>query len=68
MRNWEKLLLKLKEIAKEKGITQEVIAEKTGHKQSHISRMFSLEHSPRLDILLAVADVLGVELVIKHNK
>ena len=51
-------------LAQQKGITQNEIAEKTGFKQPAISRMFSGEYPPKLHHLLKVADAIGVKVEI----
>jgi len=58
----------LKEIAEERGITQKVIAEKTGYKQQNISRVFSLKYSPRLDIFLNIAKAVGVNFFFEDTE
>lgn len=55
-------------LAQQKGITQNEIAEKTGFKQSHISRMFAGEYPPKLHHLLKVADAIGIYLEINDTK
>ena len=57
---WQLLVLILKNIAENKGITQIEIAEKTGLLQSNISRFFSLRYTPRLDLFLEIAKAIGV--------
>ena len=57
---WMLLVLLLKEIADQKGITQGQIAEKTGLLQSNISRFFSLKYKPTLDTFLQVAKAIKV--------
>lgn len=58
--HWQALVLLLKEIAAEKGITQEQIAELTELKQSNVSRVFSLKYSPNLKTFIAIAQAVGV--------
>lgn len=58
--HWKVLVLLLKEIAKEKGISQEVIAERTGLLQSNVSRVFSLAYVPKLETFLSIANAIGV--------
>lgn len=53
-------VLLLKEIADEKGFTQQDISDLTGYKQQNISRIFSLKYSPRLDVFLNIAKAIGV--------
>lgn len=57
---WELLVILLKEIAQDKGITQEDIAGKTGLQQSSVSRFFSLKFKPNLETFLEVAKAVGV--------
>lgn len=57
---WMLLVLLLKEIAAEKGITQEEIADETGLKQSNVSRFFSLKYRPGLDVFLQIAKSIKV--------
>lgn len=58
--HWKVLVLLLKNIAQEKNITNEDIAEKTGLIRSNIERLFSLKYSPSLLVFLAVANAVGV--------
>lgn len=48
----------LRERAREKGITYEAIAEKTGFTQSNVSRMLSGKFSPSLDNFMRLADAI----------
>lgn len=45
-------------VAKEKGITQEQIAEKTGFTQSNISRMLAGRYSPSLENFIRLAEAV----------
>lgn len=65
---WQLLVLLLKEIAKEKGIFQQEIAEKTGMKQQTISRIFSLKFSPSLKNFLAIAQAIGVNFFFEDKE
>lgn len=58
--NWKALVLLLQEIAKDKGISQIEIAEKTGITQSNVSRIFSLKYCPKLETFLAISQAVGV--------
>jgi len=58
--HWQVLVLLLKNIAAEKGITREQIAEKTGMKASSISRIFSLRYRVTLANFIAIAQAVGV--------
>jgi transcriptional regulator with XRE-family HTH domain len=57
---WMLLVLLLKEISQQKGITQNQIAEQTGLIQSNVSRFFSLKYKPTLDTFLQVAKAIKV--------
>jgi transcriptional regulator with XRE-family HTH domain len=61
------LLNSLKEIAKEKGITEQQIAEQIGFIQSNVNRMFAGKYSPLLDNFLELADALGYHIELKEN-
>lgn len=65
---WMLLVLLLKEIAQEKGITQEDFAEKTGMKQSAISRFFSLKFKPTLYTFLIVSKVCKVNFFFEDQE
>lgn len=66
--HWKTLVLMLKHIAKDKGITQEQIAERTGFLQSNISRIFSLRYCPSLHIFLAIANAIEVNFFIEDKE
>lgn len=57
-----KLLGELIKLRKEKGISQEELAQRTGSKQQAISRIEKKEHSPTLKSICALAEALDVEL------
>lgn len=57
---WKVLVLTLKNIAEDKGITQETISERTGFTQSNISRIFSLRYCPTLQTFLAIATAIEI--------
>jgi len=59
---WQDLVLALKNMAKEKRITQKMISERTGIKQQAISRMFRLKHSPTVKTFMAVAIAVGISV------
>lgn len=60
--SWKVLVLLLKEVAKDKGITQAEIADKLGLKQSNVSRIFSEKYVPSLKIYIDIATVLGLKV------
>ncbi len=65
---WMLLVLLLKEIAEEKGITQNQIAEQTGMIQSAVSRFFSLKFKPTLDTFLQISKQLKLTSFLKIKK
>ncbi len=64
---WKVIVTILKEIATDQGISQQDIADRTGMLQSNVSRIFSLKYCPRLDILLAIAESIGVNFFIESK-
>jgi len=66
--HWKVLVLLLKEIADDKGITQIEIAEKSGQLQSNISRTFSLTVVPRLDTFLAIARAVDINFFFEDKE
>jgi DNA-binding phage protein len=57
---WKLFVLMLKGIAKKKGISQDVIAEKVNVIRSNISRTMNLNHEPKLGLFLSICDAIGV--------
>lgn len=66
--HWQVLVLLLKEIAAEKGITQQEIAERTGFSQGNIARVFSLKYGPSLKTFIAIAQALGVNFYFEDKE
>jgi DNA-binding phage protein len=62
---WKILILLLKEIAKEKGITHWDIAIKTGMDRAYITHIFNLKNKPGIDIVFKIASAVGVNISIK---
>ena len=64
------LIITLKLIAKEKGLTYQDIADKTGLKQSNVARIFSLKYNASLPNFIAIARAVGVNFFFedKENK
>ena len=58
--NWKVMVLLLREVALEKKITHEQIAEKTGLQKSNVSRVFSLAYCPSMDLFLKISMAIGV--------
>lgn len=65
---WMLLVLLLKEIAENKGITQQEIADKSGLIQSNVSRFFSLKYKPNLDTFLQVAKAIKVNFFFEDQE
>jgi transcriptional regulator with XRE-family HTH domain len=62
------LLSTLKERAKEKGITEQQIADITGFIQSNVNRMFAGKYSPLWDNFIELADAVGFHIELKENQ
>jgi transcriptional regulator with XRE-family HTH domain len=62
---WKILILLLREIAKEKGITHWDIAIKTGIERAYITHIFNLKNKPGIDIVFKIADAIGVNISVK---
>ena len=60
--NWEDVILRLKQKAKEKGITQQEIADKTGMKFQNVNRFFSLRIAPSIKAVCLVASAIGEDI------
>ena len=54
--------LRLKEIRKRKGLSQEALAERADTSPNYLSRMERGTENPTLDMLIKIADALEVEL------
>jgi len=54
----------LAKLAKEKGITQDMIAEKTGFTRNNVSRMLSGRYSPSLDNFMRLCEAINCYLFI----
>lgn len=59
---WKIIVLMLREVALNKGITHQDIADNTGLQRSNVSRIFSLRYCPGLDIALKLAGALGLNM------
>lgn len=57
---WQLMVLTLKEIASDKKITHEMIAERAGMARDNVTRFFSAKHKPNLDMFLTIAKTIGV--------
>lgn len=65
---WQLLVLLLKEIAHEKEISINQIAETTGLHQSSVSRLFSLKYKPTLDAFLEIAKAIKVNFFFEDQE
>lgn len=65
---WQLLVLLLKEIADQKNITQQEIADESGLLQSNVSRFFSLKYKPTLDTFLQVAKAIRVNFFFEDQE
>lgn len=65
---WKLLVLLLKEIADEKKISQEQIAQHTGMMQSGVSRFFSLKFKPTLGTFLQIAKAIKVNFFFEDQE
>jgi transcriptional regulator with XRE-family HTH domain len=66
--HWKVLVMLLKEIAEDKGITQQQIADETGLIQSNVSRLFSMKYKPNLDVFLKVAQAVKVNFFFEDQE
>jgi len=66
--HWKLLVLMLKLIAKEKDITHEQIAKKTGLLRNNVSRIFSLKYCPSLKIFIAIAMAIEVNFFFEDKE
>jgi len=57
----------LYELAKEKGISQDKIAEKTGFNRNNVSRMLSGRYSPSLDNFIRLAEAVDTYFFINKS-
>ncbi|NHZ84408.1 MAG: hypothetical protein GWP19_00825 [Planctomycetia bacterium] len=57
---WKLLVLILKKISEEKGISHQKIADVTGLQRSNVTRMFGLKYSPNMKTFLMVAKAINV--------
>lgn len=65
---WQLLVLILKNIAEDKGITQQKIADLTGMHQSSVARFFQAKFKPRLDVFLEIAKAVKVNFFFEDKE
>lgn len=61
------LIDKLRAEYENKGLTQDIIAEKTGLQRQTINRFFSKRFTPRLDLFVRVAIAINCEINITNK-
>ena len=66
--HWKVLVLLLKEVAEDKNITHQQIADITGLKRSNITRFFNLNYKPRLDTFLLIANAIQVNFFFEDRE
>lgn len=66
--HWKILVLLLKKIAAEKGITHQVIANHSGLAAPNITRVFSLKYCPTLRVFLSIANAVGVNFFFEDKE
>lgn len=66
--HWQLLVLILKNIAEEKGITQQQIADETGLHQSSVARFFQAKFKPGLDVFLEIAKAIKVNFFFEDKE
>lgn len=65
---WQLLVLILKNIAEDKGITQQQIADETGLHQSSVARFFKAKFKPGLDVFLEIAKAIRVNFFFEDKE
>lgn len=58
------LMLSLRDLAREKGITHQKIADKTGFQKTNVTRMLSGRYSPTLENFIRLADAINTYIFI----
>ena len=66
--HWRLLVLLLKKIAKNKGITHQDIADRTGLHRSNVTRAMSLNYCPRINTFLQIAKALKVNVFFEDQE
>ena len=65
---WKILVLLLQQIAEQKGLTQQMIAEKSEMHQSHVSRFFALKYAPDIRTFLKIAQAIQVNFFFEDRE
>jgi transcriptional regulator with XRE-family HTH domain len=67
VQNTDELIDSLLAIAKKRKISFRQIAEKTGIKESNVSRFFSKEHTPNMGTLVLIANSLDIKITLNSK-
>jgi len=67
-KQWKLLVLLLQQIAEQKGLTQQIISEKSEMHQSHISRFFALKYAPDIRTFLKIAKAIEVNFFFEDKE
>ena len=62
------LVLLLKEICEQRGISQQELADMTGFKQSHVSRLFGLKYAPSMRTFMTVVHALQLNVFFQSRE
>lgn len=65
---WKLLVMLLQQIAEQKGLTQQMIAEKSEMHQSHVSRFFALKYAPDIRTFLKIAQAIQVNFFFEDRE
>ena len=66
--HWKVLVLLLKEVAEQKKLTKQEVADTAGITQSNLSRLFAVKYKPNLDLFLRVANAVGLHVYLDNKK
>lgn len=66
--HWKLLVLLIREIATEKGISISEIAEKCNMKQPSVSRIFSLKYSPTMENFIKICNAVKVNFFFEDKE
>ena len=66
--HWKVLVLMLKNIAADKAISHQQIADETGLQRSNVSRFFQLKYKPTLDTFLTIANAIKVNFFFEDRE
>ncbi len=64
---WKLIMYTLKDIALQKGITHQDIADATGLIRSNVTRIFAGRYCPSMDMVIKVAASVGVNIFLEDK-